>query len=122
MNITVRAIDDCTVLDLDGKLVLGPATMELRNAVRDVAKSNPRKIVLNLRRLTYIDSCGLGELASSYSHVKGQGGNLVLLDPPDKIMSPLILVKLETIFEIFKDEQSAIAVSKQIQKLRQMAG
>ncbi len=122
MKITTRASGNCTILELDGKLVLGPETMELRNAVREAAKNNSRKIVLNLRKVTYIDSCGLGELVSSYSHVRSQGGNLVLLDPPDRIMSLLILTKLETVFEIFKDEQSAIADSKQNKTQRQMCG
>ena len=122
MEITTRNNGDCIVLDLSGKLVLGPATMKLRNTVREAAKNNPRKIVLNLRKVTYIDSCGLGELVSSYSHVSSQGGNLVLFDPPDRIMSLLILTKLETVFEIFKDEQSAIADSRQNQMLRQMCG
>ena len=122
MEIKTRNNGDCTVLDLSGKLVLGPETMKLRNTVREAAEKNPRKIVLNLRKITYVDSCGLGELVSRYAHVRSQGGDLVLLDPPDRIMSLLILSKLESVFEIFKDEPSAVADSKQNQTLRQMTG
>ena len=113
MEITTRINRDFPVLDLNGKLILGPATMKLRNAVREAAAKKSEKIVLNLRGVTHIDSCGLGELVSSYSHVKSQGGNVVLLSPQDRIMSLLILTKLETVFDIFKDEQSAIADPKQ---------
>lgn len=117
MEITTRTNGNCAVLDLDGKLVLGPATMELRNAVREAVKDNPDRIVLNLRKVTYTDSCGIGELVSSYSHVRKQGGSLVLLDPPRRIMSLLLLTKLETVFEIFEDETKAITDFKPEQAL-----
>jgi len=108
VEITTRTKGGCTVLDLNGKLVLGPATRELRDRVREAAKKDPNRIILNLREVNYADSCGIGELVSSYSHVKSQGGKLVLLDPPSRVMSLLLLTKLETVFEIFEDEQTAI--------------
>ena len=121
MEITTRTNRGCAVLDLDGKLVLGPATMLLRHAVREAARDNPDRIVLNLNKVTYTDSCGIGELVSSYSHVKKQGGHLVLLDPPRRIMSLLLLTKLETVFEIFEDEEKAVAGFKPDQALHSVA-
>ncbi len=113
MEIRTRTSGNTPVLDLNGKLVLGPATMKLREAVRETAEKNTGKIVLNLQNVTIIDSCGLGELVSSYSHVQSRAGKLVLLNPQNRIMSLLILTKLETVFDIYKDEAAAIADSRQ---------
>jgi anti-sigma B factor antagonist len=113
MEITARTNSDFPVLDLNGRLYLGPATKILRDTVYEIIKQNPGKIVLNMRNVTHIDSCGLGELISCYSHAKSLGQNLVLLNPQDKTMRLLVLTKLETIFDIFYDEVSAVADSKQ---------
>ena len=109
MEITARSNGGYPILDLAGKLTFGPATMKLRNSIRDAGESNPRRIALNLRDVTYIDSCGLGELVSSSYHIKNRGGNLVLFNVPDRVMSLMILTRIETAFDVFKDEVSAIA-------------
>ena len=109
MEITARINGGYPILDLAGKLTFGPATMKLRNAIRDSAESNPRRIALNLRDVTFIDSCGLGELVSSRDYVKSSGGNLVLFNLPDRVMSLMILTRIETAFDVFKDEVLAIA-------------
>ena len=48
MQITARTSGNYTILKLDGRLVLGGALMELRNAVRDAARKHPSRIILNL--------------------------------------------------------------------------
>jgi anti-sigma B factor antagonist len=111
MEITSRSCGSCLILDLNGKLVLGPATQKLRNTVREEVKKNYERIVLNLRNVTSIDSCGLGELVSSYTHAQSFGQHLVLLNPQDKILRLLIIAKLEAVFDIFHGEAFAIAGS-----------
>jgi len=122
MNISIRCNSNCTILDLDGKLVFGPATMLLRNTVRDAAQNKPRKIVLNMRKVSYIDSNGIDELISSFTHVRNQDGKLVLLDLPGRIRSLLVMYRLNKVFDIFDDEQSAIADSRENLLEQRMAG
>ena len=109
MDITTRIVRGCKIMDLSGKIVLGPDTMAVRNAVREAAADKPKKIILNLGGVSYIDSAGIGELVSSYTHVGSQGGKLVLLSLTKKINELLVITKLITVFETFEDEQSAIA-------------
>ena len=109
MNITTRSIGNCRVLDLNGRIVLGADTEAVRNAVREAVKDNPKKIVLNLCNVSYVDSCGIGELVSSYTHVRSQGGNLVLLNLTKKIRELLVISKLITVFETFENEKLAVA-------------
>ncbi len=109
MDITARKVGQCKVLDCSGELTLGPATAAVRKAVREAIQDGTKKLVLNLGKVTYIDSAGIGELISSYTHVKNQGGSLSLLNLTKKINTLLVITKLITVFETFEDEKSALA-------------
>ena len=109
MEINTRTIGKCKVLDCSGKLVLGPATEALRNAIREAVQDGTQKVVLNLDKVTLIDSCGIGELISGLVHLRSRGGNISLLNINKKIDRPIYMVKLQINFEIFDDEKSALS-------------
>jgi anti-sigma B factor antagonist len=109
MKIETRTIGDVRVLDCSGKITLGEGTMAIRNTVRDTLKNNGKKIILNLADVNYIDSSGIGELVSSYTTVTNNGGSLKLLNLTKKIQELLAITKLLTVFQVFDNEQSALA-------------
>jgi anti-sigma B factor antagonist len=109
MKIDTRAVGDVHVLDCSGKITLGEGTMAIRNTVREVLKNGGKKIVLNLAEVNYIDSSGIGELVSSFTTVTNQGGQLKLLKLTKKIQELLAITKLLTVFQVFNDEQEAVA-------------
>jgi anti-anti-sigma factor len=116
MRITNRSIGDCSILDLEGRLVFGSATKELREAIAEAARSMPRRIVLDLSKVTFVDSPALGQLVGSHKHIRDLGGNLVLLEPPDRVMSLLLLTRLETVFDIFRNVKEAVAGGENLQR------
>ena len=109
MKIETRTIGDIRILDCSGKITLGEGTMAVRNTVRDILKNNGRKIILNLADVNYIDSSGIGELVSTYTTVTNNGGQLVLLNLTKKIHELLAITKLLTVFQVFENEQAALA-------------
>ncbi len=109
MKIETRVVGDIYVLDCSGKITLGEGTMAVRNTVRDILKKNGKKIILNLSDVSYIDSSGIGELVSTYTTVTNSGGQLKLLNLTKKIQELLAITKLLTVFQVFEDEQSAVA-------------
>jgi len=109
MEIKKRTVGNCIILDCDGKIVLGPGTAAIRNAIRDASTEAGKKIILNLAEVNYIDSSGIGELVSNMTHVKNAGGKLVLLNLTNRIQELLVITRLITAFEVFKDEESATA-------------
>ncbi len=56
-----------------------------------------------------MDSSGIGELVSSFRTVERFGGHLKILKPNKRIQDSLSLTRLLPIFEIFEDEESAVA-------------
>lgn len=104
LKIHTREVEDVTILDVSGRIILGDETSVLRKAVRDLISNGKKKIILNLAQVSYIDSSGVGELVASYTAVRNSGGELKLLNLTKKVHDLLQVTKLYTIFDIKDDE------------------
>jgi len=61
---------------MDGKITIGEGSVALRTAIRRLLEEGKKKILLNLAKVGYIDSSGIGELVSSYTAINNAGGQL----------------------------------------------
>jgi len=104
----VRQTDDVSIVDLAGRLTLGDGSWKLRDTVRDLIQRGERRILLNLRDITFIDSAGLGELVGSYANMVNQGGQIKLLHAGNKVADVLRAAKLSLVLENFADEAEAM--------------
>ena len=110
LNIAERQVGDITVLDMDGKITIGEGSVALRTAVRRLLEEGKKKILLNLAKVGYIDSSGIGELVSSYTAIgKEDGGQLKLLNLTQKLQDLLTITKLLTVFDVYESEEEALA-------------
>ena len=109
INISERQAGDVTILDLSGKVTIGEGSVALRNAIRRLLGEGKNKILLNLGKVGYIDSSGIGELVSSFTAVNKEGGSLKLLNLTQKIQDLLAITKLLTVFDVFDEEAEALA-------------
>jgi anti-sigma B factor antagonist len=96
------------VLNLTGKIVLGEGTRTFRQLIQDALAIGKKDIILNLAEVVHIDSSGLGELVTSHSSVKRQGGHLKLIKLTSRAHELVNLTKLHTVFEIYEDEEAAL--------------
>ena len=108
LKTTARQVDGVTILDLNGRIVLGEATAALRDTLQDLVAHGQKKVLLNLGGITYIDSSGLGALVSGFTTLTNQQGQLKLLNLTKKVKDLLQITKLLTVFEVFEDESTAI--------------
>ena len=110
MNLLIepRKAAGVTILHLNGRIVLGEETSRLEETLRELAAIGEKKVLLNLRTVTDIDSAGLAALVRCHSAVAEQGGRLKLLNVPPRIQSRLHITKLHTVFEMFDNEVSAV--------------
>ncbi len=109
MEIHTRTVGDVHILDISGKMVLGKATETIRHTISDLLVSGGRKIVLNLNDVNYVDSSGLGELLRMYTTVAREGKQLRLLNLTKKVRELLVITKLLTVFQVYENEQAALA-------------
>jgi anti-sigma B factor antagonist len=108
LSIKPREVDQVTILDVNGRIVLGDEIDELRQAVRGLVANGKKKIILNLRAVDYIDSSGVGELVGCFTSVRNAGGELKLLNLSQKVHDVLNVTKLYTVFDIRDDEFKAV--------------
>ena len=103
-----RQVDHVTILDISGRITLGEELDTLRNSIRTLLAEGKKRIILNLARVDYIDSSGVGELVGCFTTVRNQEGELKLLNLTQKVKDVLHVTKLYTVFDIKDDEFKAI--------------
>jgi len=110
MDITIeeRAIGGVTVLDIVGKLTMDQGPEHLKDKINSLISQGRTQIVLNLKRVPYIDSLGLGQLVASYGSVMKTGGALKLLNVSSRNHDLLSITRLVTVFESFDSEAQAV--------------
>lgn len=108
MEIQERQVGDAAILDVSGKLVAGEESGQLKDKVNSLIFQGRRQIVLNLAGVPYIDSTGLGALASAHATVARQGGRVVLLSLTTRVQDLLAITRLLTIFDSFDTEADAV--------------
>ena len=72
MKIEERAVEGVTILDLQGKMLIGEGDELLREKINSLVEKGTEKIVLNLEDVPYVDSAGLGEIVRCYTNREPQ--------------------------------------------------
>jgi anti-sigma B factor antagonist len=103
-----REVSGVSVLDIEGRIVLGEESNAFRERVKALLANNKKNIVLNLANVTYIDSAGLGTLVATFHSARSQGGTLKLANLGSKFREVLQVTKLLTVFEVFDSESAAV--------------
>jgi anti-sigma B factor antagonist len=109
MKIDARKQGDVTILEPSGKLLIGEGDVALREAVDAALADGARQLLVDLQKVTRMDSSGMAELIAAFNKVRERGGALKLLKLPPKIQNILGVTQLMTVFDIFEDEDEALA-------------
>ena len=96
------------ILNLNGRLIVGEPVTDLRAKITRLSAAGANNVVLNLAKVDYIDSTGLGGMVIGYTTLKKAGGALKLTGMNRRNLELLVLTKLSGIFETFEDEQTAV--------------
>jgi anti-sigma B factor antagonist len=112
MKFSSRQVGSVVVLDIEGKILLGDGDTEIKQAVDGLLSQGRRKILLNLAKVPYIDSAGLGEVIRCFTALRKNGGDLKLLAPNQRLVDLLNVTKLVNVFDWYGDEPSAVASFK----------
>jgi anti-sigma B factor antagonist len=108
MQTNTRKVEDVIVIDISGRITLGEGNVMLREIVRDLSEKGTKRIVLNLGEVNYIDSSGVGELVKTHTTIRNRGGELKLVNLNKRVDDLLQMTKLSSVFDIQKDEVSAL--------------
>jgi anti-sigma B factor antagonist len=104
---STRQVGDITIVDVSGRFTLieGEAVHEL---LRDLFRDGRKRVLLNLRNVTYLDSSGIGQLVRSVFTARKNDADLRAVDLSTRAQEILRLTNLHTVFTDFSDEQEAL--------------
>lgn len=114
LSINLRKSEKLVIIDMAGRLWV--LEKGLRQQVNELLEQNTRFFVLNFTDLNYIDSSGLGQMVAMWSSIRNRNGQIVLLNPNERIRRLLEITKLDSVFEIYYNEDQAINA---VRKIRQ---
>lgn len=106
--IVEKLVKDVVLVDLRGRITLGPETEALRSKLNILIGAGYRRILLNLEDVAYVDSIGLSTLIAAYTSARKAGGDLKLLHLPRGVQQLLQITRLSTVFEIHEDLNKAL--------------
>lgn len=109
MKASTRDVSKVCVIDLNGKITIGKGDLILREAVDTCLKEGKTRLLLNLDKVSYMDSAGIGELVACYKRVREKSGVMKLVNPAGRVQDLLALTKLDEYFETYQTEAEALA-------------
>ncbi len=109
MEIEIRNRGQVKLLKLTGRLTLGEAVDRLRAAFDDLAGTGANCYVVDLADIAMLDSSGIGLLVQCLTSSKKRGGSLKLVNPSPFARKTLTMIGLLKLFEVFDEQESAIA-------------
>src|SRR5580700_7561334 len=107
-NLTVRYTEGVAVMDLSGRITLGDATGDLHGKMRDLIAEGHSKILLNLAGVNFMDSAGIGELASGHVSINHKHGRMKLCGLTKRIRDLLQVTRLYNVLDICESEEDAL--------------
>jgi anti-sigma B factor antagonist len=109
MEIILRDKNQITIFDITGEITRVNFTDNtLHQTVKDQLNEGKRNILLNLSKVEFIDSFGVGEILASFISTQNLGGRLKLSNISKKIYVVFEITMLIKVLEIFDSEDAAL--------------
>ncbi|MCX7736201.1 MAG: STAS domain-containing protein [Candidatus Kapabacteria bacterium] len=96
------------IIHLRGKFTGGEETSELNSILKELAKVEKSRVIINMEKVSYLNSTALGVLISAHASFARNGGTVVLAGLGDSIQNLFMVTKLVLVFPIYKNLDEAI--------------
>lgn len=102
-NVLIIRLEGDLIGENDGAAILAKAT--------DAIQDNILKCIIDISKLRYINSSGIGVLITILTKFRNKSGEVFLMNPSDSVQKLLVITKLNAIFQIAKTEEEAITLA-----------
>lgn len=109
MIVEKRRIGDHTILAVEGVIKLGESAQFLAETLERLLEEAAGHVLLDLERINYIDSTGIGELVGYLGRFGERQRRLVLVHPSERIRRLLQVAQLDDLFPTYDDLEEATA-------------
>lgn len=96
------------VIEVKGSLVGGEETDELRSAVADFVEQGNKKLIIDLSKVTYLNSTAIGVLVQAHTTYARNKGQVKLSGINNNINNIFVITKLTMVFEVCETKDDAV--------------
>lgn len=104
MDITVKKDDKKILIALDGSLDIY-TSLDLKATLEEHVQGDTPEVIIDMEKLNYIDSSGIGILIKALNYVQGLNGKLSVANLKPVIEKVFKVSGLTTYFEILSPEE-----------------
>ncbi|HEV2289355.1 MAG TPA: STAS domain-containing protein [Candidatus Acidoferrales bacterium] len=109
LKISSRQSGDVTVVDLEGRVVIGRENDALNEQLEKMARGGGKKLLVNLAKVTQLDSSGICTLVRGLTTAKNSEGVFKIVHAGGKVQEVLEVMHLTRAIPTFDDEAKAVA-------------
>lgn len=112
MQVGVKSIEDVSVVTIKGNLMGGPETIAVHERVKELIETDKTKVVIDLSKVKWMNSSGLGIIMGCLTSLKNAKGDLKICGATEKVKSLFMITKLITLFESYDNLDKAVEAYK----------
>jgi len=109
MKFSSKTVDDILVITIDGEVMGDTKNGDFHQFIYDAVEKDQTCIVIDLEAAKWMNSSGLGVLISALSTVRSCGGDLRMANLSERVRRPLVITKLDSVFNIYDSVSAAVA-------------
>lgn len=108
MSVEIRFENDVAIVEVTGHLKEGNGIDACHDKVKVLISDGCTKVVIDLSRVEWMDSKGLGMMMSCFTSLRNVGGALKLAGATEEVNNLLMITRLITIFDSYESVEEAI--------------
>jgi anti-sigma B factor antagonist len=107
IEVQTKTTDDATIVQPQGEIDLSRAP-SLRSQLTAIQAKRPRKLIIDLGSVPYMDSSGVATLVEAMQNARKSGSKLVLCSLQDRVRSIFEIARLDMVFTIVKTTEEGL--------------
>ncbi|HEX4191022.1 MAG TPA: STAS domain-containing protein [Marmoricola sp.] len=108
LTLTTRQVDGTTLVSVGGEIDVYTAP-KLRDKITELVNSGHYALVIDMEKVDFLDSTGLGVLVGGLKKVRAQDGSMSLICNQDRLLKIFRITGLAKVFTIHPDETAALS-------------
>jgi len=109
VHISARRQDKTTIFDVSGDIDFANSPEVRQSVLREIRECHAARVIVNLREVRYIDSSGVASLIEGLKASRDLGSRFILVGLSTSAREVLQLSRLIKVFEIYDNEEQALA-------------
>ncbi len=104
----LRKEGNVVIVDLQGRMAMGEVE-EFRAKWSEAIATGSKQLIINLSRVTMMDSSGIGTMIRCHSAMSASGGTIRVVGANTTVRQAFKVTRLDKVFAFYDDEASALA-------------